>query len=302
MLKISLAFFLLVFLNYSNAQIKNSYIREGSLGKRITAETPEVKEAFSFVPLSKWVGERFIFLPLPKELQRYGYQNFGVDYKNYVGRIAVVTSADESGNSPQLSIKMEDNEERIEATGVFSEDIYFYGIGLLADIDSARSKWLNKTLWYKKDQLSLYDEANNKFENIKIKKCSPVKVVDIIAGWYNDTPVRFIVQSSSGDEGFVDLNLSGTNVTSILRQNNKFNEKFFTEDPRKTFQWSTKVWSAIERGKVFVGMTSEQAILSWGKPRDINRTNKGNIVHEKWVYASGSYLYFKNNVLKIFQK
>jgi hypothetical protein len=40
----------------------------------------------------------------------------------------------------------------------------------------------------------------------------------------------FWVQTSSGEEGFVDINLSVSNVSDILRDNSKFEDSFLTTD------------------------------------------------------------------------
>ncbi len=57
--------------------------------------------------------------------------------------------------------------------------------------------------------------------------------------------------------------MSGTNVSDILRDNSKFEDSVLTQDPKIMHEWSNRVWSAIEEGKVFVGMTDEQARISF---------------------------------------
>jgi hypothetical protein len=47
-------------------------------------------------------------------------------------------------------------------------------------------------------------------------------------------------------------------------------------------------------------MTDEMVRLSWGSPRDINRSVGSWGVHEQWVYYS-SYLYFENGILTSWQ-
>ena len=64
-----------------------------------------------------------------------------------------------------------------------------------------------------------------------------------------------------------------------------------------------KVGSAIARGKVFVGMTSEEVIRSWGKPDRINRTVTARTITEQWIYENDSisdrqYLYMEDGVLR----
>lgn len=70
---------------------------------------------------------------------------------------------------------------------------------------------------------------------------------------------------------------------------------------KKKKKWSKRVWAAIDSQKVFIGMTDEQARLSWGEPDDINRTINAAGTFEQWVYGSGSYLYFTNNKLTTIQ-
>jgi len=293
-MKLFIYIFILVFTSFISPQTNNPYVHKGPLGKKVAQKDTIPKRAFDFIPISKWIGERFIFLPQPKYSQKLGYQNFNVSYHKYVGRIAKVISVNESDYTTKVIFKMEDNGKKLSATA-YSESIR--GIASIADIDSARSRWLNKTLWFKKNELSVYDERKDKVFGFKIAKCSPVKVIDIVAGWLNIEPVRFILRTPSGDEGFVDINLSGTNVSLLLRHKFLFDDIFFTQDPKKTFHWSAKVWDLIEAGKVSIGMTDEQVKLSWGKPKEINQTYIETSVHEQWVYPSEDYLYFEDGVL-----
>ena len=61
------------------------------------------------------------------------------------------------------------------------------------------------------------------------------------------------------------------------------------------------MWAAIEEEKVFMGMTEDQALMSWGNPKTVNRTVTGSGVDEQWVYGSSSYLYFKKGLLSSIQ-
>jgi hypothetical protein len=54
-------------------------------------------------------------------------------------------------------------------------------------------------------------------------------------------------------------------------------------------------WLKILDGKIVIGFTEEMVLLSWGKPKDINRASYG----DQWIY-DGQYLYFKNGKLKSF--
>lgn len=290
-------------LQFTTASAQNPYIREGSIGKQKEQADLLAKDPSSFRPIEKWVGEKFIFLPKPNSLQEYGYLSFKSGkgrfvhpaYKECVGRIGTIIKVTDS-YSEKVTIQMDDNGQIYTGYG----DDSIVDIAPVADIDYARNKWLGKTLWYARKEVATYHETTGEYGSIEFKKYSPVKVVDIVVGWYSDTPVRFILQTSPGEEGFVDINLSGTNVSYILRNYSRFEEVFFTADPKIIYKWSSEVWTAIEENKVFIGMTAEQARMSWGKPEEINKTTTDNVKHEQWVY-SGSYLYFDNGMLTTIQ-
>jgi len=56
----------------------------------------------------------------------------------------------------------------------------------------------------------------------------------------------------------------------------------------------------IFKGVIWIGMTKEMALESWGKPEDINRTVSVLSVHEQWVYGN-AYLYFEGGILTSWQ-
>ena len=58
----------------------------------------------------------------------------------------------------------------------------------------------------------------------------------------------------------------------------------------------------ILRGEWWVGMTSEMALYSLGRPDVNNKSVTANSVHEQWVYRKYDiYLYFTNGILKSYQ-
>jgi len=81
-------------------------------------------------------------------------------------------------------------------------------------------------------------------------------------------------------------------------------EKELWAKRRKKYpHWSEEVWTAIRSYRVFLGMTREQARMSWGNPSDINRTITAYGVYEQWVYGTYShrYLYFEDGILTTIQ-
>ncbi len=71
----------------------------------------------------------------------------------------------------------------------------------------------------------------------------------------------------------------------------------------KNPEWSDDMIAATACNRVNIGMTREQAIAGWGRPRDINRTSGSFGVHEQWVYGEygSGYLYFEDGVLTTIQ-
>lgn len=202
-----------------------------------------------FRPISSWVGERFVFLPKQKTLQKFGYHNFRVgddlykypSYNTYVGRIARVVSSKEVCNHCDVELVIEDNGQRISATAK-SGDIE--GIAPVADIRGAHDRWLGKTLWYRKTWIEKYDEDTGETSSVHLKKNSRVKVIEIIAGWNHRTPVRFVLQTPAGEIGYVDIAWSGTNCCEYKRKySNSFEASFFTQDPTKPSKPSRTRWT-----------------------------------------------------------
>ena len=62
--------------------------------------------------------------------------------------------------------------------------------------------------------------------------------------------------------------------------------------------WSRYTCQRVAQGKIWPGMTAEQARASWRAPTRINLYNSGTL--EQWVYESGGtvyYVYFRSGIL-----
>lgn len=82
---------------------------------------------------------------------------------------------------------------------------------------------------------------------------------------------------------------------------NELLDRMYLKLPGKFKKLSKKVANAIENQQVVLGMTSDQAIASWGEPSSVNRTAGSWGMHEQWVYGDKTYLYFKNGKLTSWQ-
>ena len=81
----------------------------------------------------------------------------------------------------------------------------------------------------------------------------------------------------------------------------------FFEDPHKLHpDWSQRVWDAIRDERLFVGMSKDMVLMSWGEPMEINRSIGSWGTDEQWVYPAGfsngnNYLYLRNEIVTSFQ-
>jgi hypothetical protein len=248
---------------------------------------------FPYHPIGSWVGKRFVFLPKPKGSESGTYEDFSrsVTHKKFAGRVARVVSADDSGASAFIEFQMEDDGERLRVFTVANKESV-RGMALLDDIENARKQWAGKTLWSKMLMISSYDEESGAITMTPVKKFGPLKVMDVVPGWDEEKPVRIKLETPDGKQGFVDLNLSGTNVQKEVRHLSRFEAHLLAEDPRLTHKWRADVWSAIEKGQVYAGMTEEQVKMSWGEPEKFTHTAAGEV----WTYAGGA-LVFKKGVM-----
>lgn len=141
--------------------------------------------------------------------------------------------------------------------------------------------WVNKVAWGDIEFIHA-----TKWYQIKPLNLEKLTIVDV--SWYTaDNPMMYKLKRANGEIGWF--------------KSSDLSEYFYGVDPKTKFKWSAKIWSAIQREKVIMGMNATQVLLSWGEPDDINRTAGSWGVHEQWVYDYGDfeadYLYFENGKL-----
>ena len=259
--------------------------------------TPTTTSLFPFRPLDQLVGQRFVFRPMmTAKQQQTGYLGFDFDYnpdyREYLGRSIKILSIGGSKYFPKIQVAVEDN---LKEFTIITEGGSMNAFVFIPDVEAAKAQWTNATLWYKGDNLiCCYQEDADSLALVKVKKLSQVKVVDVGVSWDPTRPIRFTVQTTAGQQGFVDVNVSGTNVSRAVRGQNRFDDLFFSQDPRTLFAWPDSIWSAIRSGNVIVGMTPEQAKMAWGTPKS---TGSDGPDREAWTYASGNTVHFENGVV-----
>ncbi len=61
-------------------------------------------------------------------------------------------------------------------------------------------------------------------------------------------------------------------------------------------KYGTDIGKRLYQHKVWKGVTSDMAIDSWGKPKQINRMYVDQSVDEEWIYSK-KWLYFRDSIL-----
>lgn len=156
---------------------------------------------------------------------------------------------------------------------------------------------LNTSIWLKHSvNIQLIKDGAPTDEEVQLHALTKAKITAIkrvFPEWANPDYETIQVTIKSGD---MEGNAIYGSVDDILRA-------ISFQDLDKNYKhWGQKVLSAIKSGKVSIGMTKEQIIMSWGKPHSINRTGGKWGVHEQWVYGDfGPYLYFENNKVTSWQ-
>ena len=198
------------------------------------------QNAFPTRPVIKWVGERLVFLPI-ETCQEYGYMSVFstkdksvnyLPYREYVGRTAKVTKVEPCAYD--LELVLEDTGEKVYGTvsyGVIKD------MALVADIENARALYVGKTLWTEETVHTCtedgYIERTGEEELNTPLGFFPVKVINVVAGWDAEKPVRFVVQLPSGKEGYIDVQMSDTNISESLTYKTRFEDVFHLEYPNE---------------------------------------------------------------------
>jgi hypothetical protein len=200
----------------------------------IPGQSPETPKTLH---ITEWVGQRFVFLNRKPSLRSYGYQGISrkgkripLPYDAYVGRVVTVTRITPGGavvpGAVGVEMKVVNTDERLVAEAV---NYHVEGITPLADIEYARSAYKGKSLWLKEKVLERYDPANPEAGYVSIESSpAKVEVADVVVGESEEAPARFVLKVPSGELGFVDISVTGTNASESLRAYHLFDEKFFS--------------------------------------------------------------------------
>lgn len=267
----------------------------------------------------QWVGQTFLFHPLPKDRQEAGYQIFKIadadrgwtgersvrlPYNEHVFkqvRITEVIKFPAGTGYTEYIVYMTEKNTGMKLVGRTMRG-QLEGLMLEADLKQARSQLLGKHIYIRERVLRLEDSLAGVTtpQVVSVKIGSAIKVVDIYAGIRTDEPIWLVVLVD-GKRAIVPIAYSWSNINvSIWKQTPAWQDDFFTEDPRATFGWSKEVWDKIDAGLVDEGMSKKQVELSWGFPLSISEKPDGS-GNSVWSYGS-SVLTFKGDTLVVVER
>ncbi|MCR5623181.1 MAG: hypothetical protein K6G18_15175 [Treponema sp.] len=259
---------------------------------------------------NRYIGETLYVKGKTESLRKHGYENFTKNYKNYLKR-TLTEYADYDALAEKYFVV---------------EDVFDYEINRKAHTFLKLKEKETKEIWYfdydYRYEFQFPFIAVKHFEFLKeeyigkkfvvrgrnwISSKEPMKDLntgeiakEVEAGniW---TCVDVSVEQEFYTLALILQNSLGQEVALGVKQL-KGNYFIFTEDEVNSLKtkYGEKHCQSILEGKVNLGMTREECELSWGKPKDINRTTNKYGTSEQWVY-SDNYLYFDNGILKAIQ-
>ena len=191
-----------------------------------------------------------------------------------------ITNVEYSGGSTIIFTLQDSNGKAWTVEQGTSNEMRFYTEEYLHKIEK---NLLGLSVWTEK---FLYpDTPLNNIEKVTIMSLTPNK---------KDSEFILTVKRASGEK--VELS-----IPHSLQPNVTINDMFYFKDPRTVVKWSQKVWTAIEKGEVFTGMTSDQVVLSWGSATEVKNYKSGNVQYLQVIYPT-AYLYFLDGKLVKIQK
>lgn len=245
-------------------------------------------------------GEEFTFATRYSGGEKYGYQSWrdqpntypskSLSYEKYVGKKGKITSekiTEKYSNLFHFEKAILDNCETVYVNVQTAKPSY-NDVYLTSEITRAKSL-IGKTIWIKNTEVVRPQSliTANPEVSFPTHNLEALTVSDISTESFGHSTgagsISLKLKKSSGEEGFI-----------------KFNERYFYDSNPIAEETAAPIKQAIEQQKIKIGMTPEQAILSWGKPKKINKSVGSWGVNEQWVYGD-QYIYFENGKLSSFQ-
>ncbi len=267
------------------------------------------------LPINRWVGIKFIVLEKQNLVRQFGYELYlspelGTSKKKIdpawetpqrrvrcdkIERSYIIVK-DVKPIGKDFLVKFENEQSKVMLFGK-TRNGSIEGVAFAADIDSAKTRWLGKTVYSVRRFIDACDSVTGKLDNIKVKIEQPLIVTGVRWGMtpLPPKPLWIMVETQTGEKGFIPTRISWINAI-IYNKNNSapWSDDVIDCDPQKLYSWDEAVWETINNHSIATGMTRQQVRMSWGQPKSIAQGPSENT--ETWVYNSQN-LNFVNDSL-----
>ena len=309
--KVFLILGLILLSNFSFAQITTTQVAEKK--EEISLTTYDGSMNFLGNDVYKYIEQNLYLKGVSKNLRKYGYSGFTLDYKKRVNEPYKSISGIHSEYDELVGkyFKVLDVHKHPEA----DESEYFYGKTYYLELEEKDS---GDIVYYEYDSqfehsfpfivVSFFEKTKKNvireqfiFSNkilkskINIETGRPIAItpaeiwtcIDLTVEekYYN---LALVVKNSLGEKIAIAhmyaIGKYSNGRSYTLAQAQTYKQKFGEEN-----------WLIILENKVVIGFTEEMVRLAWGEPKKINRASYG----DQWVYDEQN-LYFENGKLKSF--
>ena len=113
---------------------------------------------------------------------------------------------------------------------------------------------------------------------------------------------KYYLVNYNGTSGIVFT----SDVETIMQERTRLTkEEILLKNRKEQIESLQKKYGKVNGDRIYnesiwIGMTKEMIVESWGSPNDINKTVGSWGVHEQWIYNS-TYLYIENGILTSWQ-
>ncbi|MBD3392629.1 MAG: hypothetical protein GF418_11105 [Chitinivibrionales bacterium] len=261
------------------------------------------------IPVAEWTGLTFLLLEKVEMFRTHGHhlyttpsfeddpapinpaielENHRLRYEPFAGHVFTVTNV---GKQPDGEYVIVGKMDTLDLTvyGKTSNGI-IEGILVFDDLAEAKTRWEGTTVYSKRRLVDIYDSTKSTFRNRKVSILDPLRVLEVRPGIIPlpPKPVWLVVMLPNGSGGIIPLHYSWTNVLDKKKSPGMPWEQDILEyNPKLRHRWDPYVWETIDGHHVFVGMTKEQLMMSWGHPR---KTEKVDSVTTKWIYGNSTLI------------
>ena len=323
MKKITLLLILVFIASNLSAQITKTKIAEK---KEIRNKEPyDSLQNFLGKDVYKYLNQDLYLIEKSKGLRKYGYDNFmknylykgfneekdnvykccdgfNSKYEDLKGKYFKVLAIHKHpradveeaiyGNTYYLELEEKESKDKVyfEYSTEFKHIFPFLVVGFY---EKEKKRIVGNEFVFKNNTLKVSSGSGLDIETGKpltIKTGDKWKIVDLTIEekYYN---LAIIVVNSLGEKTSVsyDTAFNERSYAFTVEKADKLKQRFGKEN-----------FYNILQGKVKIGMTKEMCELSWGLPKDINKTLTNKSSSEQWVYEE-NYLYFDNNELTAIQ-